>query len=52
MMTSFLIREAVHFANENSSKLYVAFMDGKKAIDVVWHGGLLYKLNVILIQLL
>jgi len=52
MMTSFLIREAVHFANENRSKLYVAFMDGTKAIDVVWHGGLLYKLNVILIQLL
>ena len=52
MMTSFLIRDAVHFANENSSKLYVAFKDGKKAIDVVWHGGLLYKLNVILIQLL
>ena len=44
MMTSVLIHEAVHFASENSSKLYVAFMDGKKAFDVVWHGGLLYKL--------
>ena len=41
-MTSFLIRETIHFANENSSKLYVAFMDGKKAFAVVWHDGLLY----------
>ena len=32
MMTPFLIREAVHIASEKS---YVAFMDVKKAFDVV-----------------
>ena len=35
MMTPYLIREAVHIASEKSSKLYVAFMDVKKAFDVV-----------------
>ena len=35
MMTPFLIREAVHIASKKSSKFYVAFMDEKKAFDVV-----------------
>ena len=43
-MTSFVLRETVQFARENGSKLYVAYMDGKKAFDVVWHEGLLCKI--------
>ena len=44
LVTSFVLRETVHYARENGSKLYVAYMDGKKAFDVVWHEGLLFKL--------
>ncbi len=44
IMTSFVLRETVQFARENGSKLYVAYMDGKKAFDVVWHEGLLCKI--------
>lgn len=44
LMTSFILRENIHFAHENNSKLYASFMDGRKAFDVVWHQGLLFKL--------
>ena len=43
-MTSFLLRESIYFAKENSSKLFVCFLDVKKAFDHVWHEGLFYKL--------
>lgn len=43
-MTSFLLRESIFFAKENSSKLFVCFLDVKKAFDHVWHEGLFYKL--------
>ena len=44
-MTSFLVRESVYYANENGSKLYICFLDAKKAFDKVWHDGLLLKLH-------
>ena len=44
LMTSFMLRELVFHAKENSSKLYVCFLDVKKAFDCVWHDGLFYKL--------
>mgnify|MGYP000432224577 CR=1 FL=1 len=54
MMTSVLIREAVHFANENSSKLYVALWTGKRRLML--YGMTVcfinWLTNVILIQLL
>ena len=43
-MTSFLLRESIFYAKENGSKLYVCFLDVKKAFDCVWHDGLFYKL--------
>ena len=44
LMTSFLLRESIFYAKENGSKLYVCFLDVKKAFDCVWHDGLFYKL--------
>ena len=43
-MTSFLLQESVNYAKENGSKLYICFLDAKKAFDKVWHDGLLLKL--------
>ena len=42
-MTSFLVNESVQYAKENNSKLYICFLDAKKAFDKVWHDGLLLK---------
>lgn len=44
VMTSFVLRECIHFSRENSSPLYVCYLDGKQAFDNVWHDGLFYKL--------
>ena len=50
LMTSFILRESMHFANEFKSKVYACFMDGWKVFDVVsrviiavcaWYCGLL-----------
>ena len=42
-MTSFQVNESVQYAKENNSKLYICFLDAKKAFDKVWHDGLLLK---------
>ena len=42
-MTSFLVNESVQYAKGNNSKLYICFLDAKKAFDKVWHDGLLLK---------
>ena len=42
-MTSFLVNESVQYAKEKNSKLYICFLDAKKAFDKVWHDGLLLK---------
>ena len=44
LMTSFILRESMHFANEFKSKVHAYFMDGRKAVDVVWHEGLMHTL--------
>ncbi|MES9881493.1 MAG: reverse transcriptase family protein [Sedimenticola sp.] len=44
MMTSFTLRESINFAKENGSKLFVCFLDVRKAFDCVWHSGLFVKL--------
>lgn len=44
LMTSFMLRELIYFAKENGSRLYVCFLDVRKAFDCVWHDGLFYKL--------
>lgn len=43
-MTSWLLQESVYYARENGSKLYICFLDAKKAFDKVWHDGLFLKL--------
>ena len=44
ILTSYLLHESIAYAKENSSKLYVCFLDAKKAFDKVWHAGLFYKM--------
>ncbi len=41
MMTSFMLKEAVYYARERKSKLYVCFLDVRKAFDRVWRA--IYK---------
>ena len=43
-MTSFALRESLHYARENGSATYMCFLDGKQAFDHVWHDGLFFKL--------
>ena len=40
LMTSFLVREGSRYAREHNSKLYIAFLDVRKAFDTVWHDAL------------
>ena len=49
-MTSFLLQESVNYAKENGSKLYICFLDAKKAFDKVWHDGLLLKYSLIYME--
>jgi len=44
MMTSFALRESLFFAKENSSSVYLCFLDARQAFDRVWHSGLFFKL--------
>ena len=44
LMTSFALRESLHYARENGSATYMCFLDGKQAFDHVWHDGLFFKL--------
>ena len=44
VMTSFMLRESIHFANENHSKVYACFLDTRKAYDTVDHTILMKKL--------
>lgn len=50
-MTSFVLHETIHYARENSSKVYVCFLDAKKAFDNVWLDGLFYKLILLNIDM-
>ena len=43
-MTYFVLREILHHAREQSSKVFVCCLDGKQTFDHVWHDGLFYKL--------
>ena len=45
LMSSFCLRECIHFAKENGSRLYVCYLDCKQAFDRVWINGLFYKLS-------
>ena len=44
LMTSFVLHECLNYARENSSKVYICYLDSKQAFDRVWHQGLFYKL--------
>jgi len=46
IMTSFALRESFLYGRENSSKVYLCYLDVKQAFDHVWHPGLLHKLGV------
>ena len=40
----FILQEAISFVRERKKKVFVAFLDVKKAFDTVWHDGLMFKL--------
>ena len=41
---SYVISEGVNHAVEQEDKVFACFLDVKKAFDIVWHNGLLFKL--------
>jgi hypothetical protein len=43
--TSYLLREVISHNLEQEKKLFLAFLDVKKAFDSVWVDGLLYKIK-------
>ena len=43
-MTSFMVRESIHFAKEQGSKLFMCFLDIRQAFDRVWQDLLMVKL--------
>ena len=43
-MSTFVFRETLHWAREQSATVYVCCLDGRQAFDNVWHDGLFYKL--------
>ena len=42
--SAFILQEAISSVRERKKKVFVAFLDVKKAFDTVWHEGLLLKL--------
>ena len=38
------LQEAISFVRERKKKVFVAFLDVKKAFDTVWHDSLMFKL--------
>ena len=44
IMTSFALRECLHYTPENSSSVYLCYLDARQAFDRVWHEGLFHKL--------
>jgi len=44
VMSTFDLRETLHWAREQSATVYVCCLDGKQAFDNVWHDGPIYKL--------
>ncbi len=45
MCTSYLVREAITYAQDRGSTAHAAFLDITKAFDKVWQAGLMYKLD-------
>jgi len=43
--TEFILQEAIQSLREKGEKAYVAYLDVRKALDTVWHQGLLVKLH-------
>ncbi len=43
--TNFIMREAIHYANDRGGTVHVACRDIEKTFDKVWQNGLLYKLH-------
>ncbi|KAH3784864.1 hypothetical protein DPMN_162936 [Dreissena polymorpha] len=44
ILTSFALRECLHYARENSSSVFLCYLDARQAFDRVWHEGLFHKL--------
>ena len=43
--SAFVLQETIAYLRERGRKVYVAFLDARKAFDTVWHEGLFVKLS-------
>ena len=43
--TAFVLQKTIAYLHESGRKIYLAFLDARKAFDTVWHEGLFVKLD-------
>ena len=46
----FVLKTLINKYTQNKAKIYACFVDFRKAFDLVWHKGLLYKLKLLRIS--
>ena len=42
VMTSFSLKECIFYGKEQGSRVFICFLDARKAFDRLWHDGLFF----------
>ena len=46
-MTSFSLKECILYGKEQNSRVFICFLDARKAFDCLWHNGLFFLIEQI-----